>query len=465
LDDAPLTRAHWRIWFLSAMGVFLDAFDLFIMGVSLPLIEQDFGPSAWQLGLVAAASPLGAILGALVAGRLTDLIGRKLIYAIDLAMFVVFAALSSLAWDVTSLIAMRFLLGVGIGADYPISSTYVSEFMPARVRGRMIVGAFSFQAIGSLSGAAVGLIILLVYPEDNAWRLMLASGIIPALLVLFFRRDSPESARWCQAHGRTAEAAAVASQISGQQLTEAAPAEPQLPYSALFSRRFLRRTLLAVIPWFLMDISLYGVGLFTPTILRALNFADKDPTEAVSFITRDIRSVEGAVALDVFLVLGFVLAIWTIERWGRLTLQMLGFMGMTAGLLLVGMGASLPGSHEENIPLIFLGFALFNVMVNWGPNPTTFTLPVELFPTSLRATAHGLAAAAGKVGAAAGIFLLPVLKDAWGLGPLMFAVAGTSFVGFLITWLLGSGLETSGRSLDETEEQPVVAGDPVVAVA
>lgn len=449
LDGARLTGTHWKLWFLSAMGVFLDAFDLFILSVALPLIERDFSADSWQLGLIGAAAPLGAVVGAAVVGHLTDRVGRKAIYFFDLMSFVVFAVLSALAWSLPALIAFRFLLGIGIGADYPISSTYISEFMPARVRGRMLVSAFSFQALGSLAGAAVGLLILLIYPEPEAWRWMLATGVIPALIVIALRSTSPESPRWQQAHGKSVEAAATVSRLVGRPVEATTPAGRPLPWRALFSRPFIRLTILATLPWFLMDVSLYGVGLFTPTILNVLGFTDMSPTQAVSWVTTDIRSTEGAVFLDVFLVIGFVLAIWLIDQWGRIRLQMMGLMGMTAGLVMVATAAGLPGSNEEHIELVLLGYAVFNVMVNWGPNPTTFTLPAELFPTSLRASGQGLAAGAGKVGAAVGIFFLPVLVSHWGLSRTMAAVAVTSTLGFVVTWVFG--VETAGRSLEELE--------------
>jgi MFS family permease len=163
LDSAPIGATRWKVWFLSAMGVFLDGFDLFIMAVALPVIAQDLAPDAWMLGLIGAAAPLGAVIGAAGAGRLTDRFGRKLLYVIDLGSFILFAALSAVSWDNASLFVFRFLLGVGIGADYPISSSYVTEFMPARIRGRML-------AIGSLVGAGVGLLILIVHPQPDAWR-------------------------------------------------------------------------------------------------------------------------------------------------------------------------------------------------------------------------------------------------------------------------------------------------------
>jgi len=442
LDSAPLGATRWKVWFLSAMGVFLDGFDLFILAVALPVIQQDLKPDAWMLGLIGAAAPLGAVVGAAGAGHLTDRLGRKLLYVIDLAIFIAFAGLSALAWSDWSLFVFRFLLGVGIGADYPISSSYVSEFMPARIRGRMLVSSFSFQALGSLVGAAIGLLILLVHPEPNAWRWMLAAGIIPAVLVAVLRSNLPESPRWCAAHGRTSEAAAISRAVSGHDVAVDATPEQRLPYKALFGPSFIRRTTLATVPWFLMDIGLYTIGFFTPTILAAMAFTGQG-----DWVSRDVASTEGAVFLDVFLVVGFVLAIWLVDKWGRIRLQMLGFAGMTLGLLALVIAGGLPGGTQQHVPLVFFGFALFNLAVNAGPNATTFLLPAELFPTSLRASGHGLAAASGKVGAAVGLFVLPVLKDSLGLSPTLAIVAGACFLGLLVTYRCQT--ETTGRSLED----------------
>jgi MFS family permease len=462
LDQAKMTALHWRVWLLASMGVFLDAFDLFIIGVAMPLLAREFGASAAETGLIAAASPLGAIFGAAIAGHIADRIGRKLVFAVDLGMFVVFALLSAFAPNVGILILFRFLLGVAVGADYPISSSYVAEFMPARVRGRMMVGALSFQAIGAVAGAAIGLALLVSgVAGDGVWRWMLAAGVIPALIVLILRHGSPESPRWAQEHGMGDEAAEVTRRLTGgQELAVEAASGPALPASALFSPRFIRRTVLALVPWFLMDVALYGIGLFTPTILRIIDLGGESPAGIQPWLAKDIRSTEGALALDLFLVVGFVIAILAIDRWGRLALQKVGFLGMAAGLLIVAAGA-VGGEGNENVVLILGGFAIFNVLVNAGPNSTTWTLPTELFPTSLRGSASGLAAASGKLGAAVGIFLLPVLGEAWGLAPVMIAVAAISILGFLITAVFGAGLETSGQALEGAGERQEVGGIPV----
>src|SRR5260370_4888966 len=153
-----------------------------------------------------------------------------------------------------------------------------------------------------------------------------------------------------------------------------------------------------------MDVPLYGVGMFTPSILAALSLVGRG-----SFLSMDIASSEGTALLDLFLLAGFALNIWLVERWGRIRLQALGFMGMAIGLLLLSLSALQSGEHMR-LALVLCGFAIFNLTVHAGPNPTTYLLPAELFPTELRASGHGLAAAARKLRAVGGIFFLPLLK-------------------------------------------------------
>ncbi|SMC03406.1 Predicted arabinose efflux permease, MFS family [Sulfobacillus thermosulfidooxidans DSM 9293] len=445
LDHAKLKGVHWKVWFLSAMGVFLDGFDLFIIGVALPLIAHQMHVTKTGIGLIGAAAPLGAMIGAFTLGRFTDKLGRKAMYLFDLLFFVVFAGLSALSWNPTSLLVFRFLLGIGIGADYPISSTYVSELMPKKIRGRMLSGAFSFQALGALFGAAVGLSILMLNPAPDAWRIMLAIGVVPAVAVMILRTSVPESPRWKMEHGDAEGARALAEEITGQSITTEKTHSRKMVYKDLFRGRYLTRTILVTVPWFLMDIGLYGIGIFTPTILSVMAFAGHG-----NFIHKDILSTQGAIFLDVFLVIGFALSILLIEKLGRIRLQLLGFAGMGIAMTLLAFVGVPKGATGSLTTVIFIAFALFNLAVNTGPNATTWILPTEVFPTSLRASGHGLAAASGKFGAAVGIFLLPVIEQAWGLGLTLGMIAAASFLGFLVTWAFG--FETAGKSLEEAGE-------------
>ncbi|MCF6807573.1 MFS transporter [Thiotrichales bacterium 19S9-12] len=461
LDNTKLSRHHLKIWFLSAMGVFMDGFDLFIIAVALPLIQQQWQIGAAEAGLIAAAAPVGAILGAGVFGRFTDKMGRRTMLILSVMFFVVFTSLSAFAWGPISLMVFRFLLGIGIGADYPTGSTYVSETMPSHLRGKMMVASFSFQAIGALIGAALGLVILQNDPTLDAWRWMLGAGVIPAILVLWLRMSLPESPRWLMAKGKTEKAKKIAAELTGNIDIDINQIDEPIKtsYKDLFKKKLIRQTTLASIPWFLMDISLYGVGLFTPVIL-----AQMIATEGSDFISKGIAAAEGSIYTYLFFVIGCVVCFFLIERWGRLRLQKIGFIGMTIGLCVLGISTyvsdqttlmiSLNGYDlvigNLQLILLFSGFIFFYFMINMGPNPTTYLLASEVFPTNVRATGHGFASCMGKVGAAVGIFFLPIMKDSLGLGTTMFIIAASAFLGFLFT--LWFGIDTRG-SLDHKEKK------------
>jgi len=444
LDDAKLSTAHWRVWFLSAMGIFLDGFDLFIIAAALPFIKQAYTLTPSTVGLIGAAAPIGCVVGAAFFGRMTDKLGRKTMLLIDLMFFVVFAGFSALSWSPLSLIFFRFLLGIGIGADYPVSSTYITENMPKRLRGKMLVSGFGFQALGMLAGVGLGLLIVLFYPHTNVWRYMLGIAVIPAIIILWARMRLPESPRWLISKGQHEKASKVAATITGVKV-KVDPSAHQVSSSFLdlFSTRHIKTTALTAIAWFLMDIALYGVALFTPIILASMAFSSKH-----GFISQQVSSLEGTAFIDIFYVVGIICAIFLVEKLGRIKLQSIGFVGMALGLFVLA-ASPLVQDHALHLFLAFGGFIVLAFMVNVGPNPTTFLLPAEMFPTHLRATGHGFASACGKVGAVIGIFFLPILKAEIGIPATLIMMGIACLLGFAITAALG--YETRGRSLDELE--------------
>jgi MFS family permease len=436
-----MTRLHWRVWLLSASGILLDGFDFFIIGVATPLIAKDLGASPTEIGLISSAAVVGAIFGAFGLGRLTDRIGRKLAFRLDLGLFVVFALLSGLAWSIPVLIAFRFILGVGVGADYPISASYVSEIAPARLRVRLLVGAFAFQAVGQVLGALVGLLILVTTQSESSWRWMLAFGAVPALLIVILRRGVPESPRWLAAQGQHEEAALVVGSFIGHPVDVTvmeATETPSMSYRDLFRSGLRRLTVLSTVPWFLMDIATYGVGVFTPTILAALAIKGDG-----TFLSDDIASTEGAVVIDLFLIVGFILALVFITRFRHTNMQIAGFIAMAVGLVTLSVSTGLPGGGDEHLVLVFGGFIVFNVFMNAGPNSTTFLLPAEIFPTHVRASGHGLGAAAGKFGAAVGVFLFPILQDDLGLPVLLVIIAVGCVLAAVVTAVARVGVSAA----------------------
>jgi MFS family permease len=440
LDESELTRLHIRVWLLAAMGIMLDGFDFFIVGVAIPLIKLDFQPtpSAFEIGLVSSAAVIGAIFGAVIIGRLGDRVGRSLVFKVDLAIFVAFALLSALAPGVWWLIVFRFFLGVGVGADYPIAASYVTEIAPRRHRSRLLVGAFAFQAVGQLLGVLVGLAVLQFDPNPSAWRPMLAFGVVPALIIVFLRRGVPESPKWLAGVGRAEEAAEVCSAFCGRPVTAAdmavaAGADGRSAYRELFGRSGRRRTVLTTVPWFLMDIATYGIGVFTPTIIAAIGISATVSASVTPQIADDIVSTKGAFVVDLFLAAGFGVALLIINRVGHITMQAVGFAMMTVGLALLALTASLSGGGNSNLPLVFLGFAVFNLFMNAGPNAITFILPAEVLPTRIRSTGHGLAAACGKAGAAFGSFAFDIVESNRGLPTTLLLIAGGCAIAGMVT--------------------------------
>ncbi|PKY11158.1 MFS transporter, partial [Acidithiobacillus marinus] len=393
-----------------------------------------------------AATLAGAALGGLIGGRIADRFGRKVLYLIDVATFFIAAIVSGFAWDVTSLIVLRFVLGIGVGMDYPLSSSYIAEFMPKMQRGSGLSWAFTLWMIGAAVSAVVGLLLLQTGPE--AWRWMFVSGALPALAVLWLRRNLPETPRWYIAHNRPEDALRVLRQISpevDEATLHAAMADqqkderPLRAWATLFQSSWLRRTLLILLPWMMMDISGYGLIIYLPTLLGS--FGVHSHTAALIW----------NIIFDLVALGGIALLALTTRRLGRLLPQNIGFALDVLFLGTLGLVALFTAP-----PLWLLAIALFGYTFanNFGPGSTTWFLPVELFPTDLRASAHGLATACSRVAAATSVFLLPSVHAAVGDGWLMLILASTALLGLIVTLLLGKNMEPGNRSLEEISTSP-----------
>src|SRR5256886_15041302 len=416
----------------------------------MPLIIAVFHLTPDVVGLIGASLVLGAVFGAGLGGLMADHFGRKPLMLADMIIICAGAAASALAKGPAMLFIGQLLVGVGIGIDFPVSSSYVSEVLPKRNRARLMVATIACQALGMLVAAAITLVLLKTVESLQNWRLFLASEGVIAFLFFLLRLSAPDSPNWLMARGRFAQAARafirimpeqreavlqLTSNIGNQSLASSIARVRTSGISILFSRDYRARAMLVAIPWFLMDIATYGVGLFTPIILSAIDVSGKGG----GVIAQDFADARGSAAIDLFRLLGFLLGIWAVPRFGRIRMQAIGFAGMACGMILLVIAVYLSNSPggAGRIPLVFTGFILFNLLMNAGPNSTTFTLASILFPTQLRATASGFAASVAKIGATFGVFVLPILKGKFGVPAVLGMVVAVSVLGLVVTLVFG----------------------------
>ncbi len=443
LDSAPTSRFHMRAVFMSGMGFFTDAYDLFIIGTALVLIKGEWHLSSPEVSLVGSATLLAAFFGALVFGRIADLLGRKRVYAIVAAVMIVGALSSALATGIVWLVASRFVLGFGIGGDYPVSAVLMSEYSNRDDRGRLVGLVFSMQALGLVVGPVVGLTLVASgMSHDIAWRIMLALGAVPAAAVVYMRTKMPESPRFeAKVKGDEARAAAQLALFSDGVIEEGSAAGPPrrpadvVPYGL---RQFLsdRRMLLTLLgtagTWFLLDYAYYGNTISTPLIMK-----DVAPHASLA------AGLAWTLAIFVvFAVPGYVLAFSFMDRIGHRRLQVLGFAAMAVAF---GVLALVPGITTTVVPFLIV-YGISYLFTEFGPNTTTFVLPSEVYPVSVRTTGHGISAGVGKLGAFAGVFLFPVIQAAFGLRGSLAVAALAAVLGLCLTFVLP---EPAGRSLEE----------------
>jgi putative MFS transporter len=463
LPSAPMTGMQWLIWSLAAAGKFFEGFVVFMTGVALPLLSSEFNIGAAEHGVIGAASLFGILVGAVGLGGLSDRFGRKPMFVAEMIIFVVFLVALCFCTNYIELVICLLGLGLSLGCDYPTAHMIISESIPSTSRGKLVLGAFAFQAVGALGGTAVGYLVLSTLPEVSAWRWMYASAIIPALLVTIGRFYIVESANWLSSRGDMDRATVAAKKLlvrKPQYPTEiklvardaqaAASMQSKQTYASLFNSVNRRATILASVPWFLQDLGTYGIGIFTPTILAAAVGANSDHARSVTdLIANDITAAKGAALITTLLIVGIIFAVMLADVVGRIRLQVLGFIGCAAGLFLASLSANFTGGTQTL--LIFAGFMLFNFMTNLGPNAQTYLLAGEVFPTAIRGKGAGFAAAFAKIGAVATAFLFPILLEGIGTQALLYGLIATSILGAVVTWMYR--IETTGVNLDSLEQQ------------
>lgn len=453
MDESKITRLHWKIMFISGMGFFTDAYDLFIIGVVMAILKEEWHPSAVAIGLVTSTALLASAFGAVAFGRVADMIGRKRIYGYEVLVLAIGAIASAFAPDIWWLIGFRIILGIGIGGDYPVSSTIMSEYAGKAHRGMMVSLVFAMQAAGLIVGPVLAAILLgSGLSHDLTWRLLLAFGAVPALAVFYMRRRMAETPRFLLAAGHHDEFDRTTGHVLGElegkragRLADAVLATRGSLWEG-FGMLVRRRDLLirltgASLAWFLMDFAYYGNTVSSPMVLNAIT-----PNKGLLWHTLLQLAVFAIAALP-----GYLVAAAMMDRMGRKSIQVVGFLMMA---LTFAAMALIPGVEKLVVPfLLIYGISYF--FTEFGPNATTFVYPAELFPARARTTGHGIASAVGKLGAFVGVFLFPILMNWHGLLAAESMAAFVSVLGLIVTVTMLP--ETKGRSLEELSEEEFAA--------
>ncbi|HEX3922478.1 MAG TPA: MFS transporter [Streptosporangiaceae bacterium] len=444
LDEAKTSRFQLKIMFVSGMGFFTDAYDLFVIGIVVVLLKPEWHLSTGQVSWLNSATLLASAFGAVLFGRIADILGRKRIYGYEVLILAIGALASAFAPNYTFLLICRVILGIGIGGDYPVSATIMSEYSGKKSRGRMVGLVFAMQGAGLIVGPLVASILLASGLSNGVtWRILLGLGAIPGLAVFYLRRQIHETPRFAMAGGAADEAEAAIGAATGAAAAPRSAAESKArhPQTALGGFMILarsRRMLLWLVGtagcWALLDFCYYGNTISTPEILALLN-----PHASLLHNT--------LVQLGIFVVFavpGYIVAILLLDKTGRRSIQVLGFGMMALMFLLLGL---IPTATTVAAQFIVL-YGISYFFTEFGPNTTTFIYPAEIFPVEVRTTGHGISAGAGKLGAFAGAFLFPdMLASSLGIRGAEIVAGVVAAAGMLLTIALLP--EPRGKSLEE----------------
>jgi putative MFS transporter len=435
LDRLPFTRRHLKVLTGSGLGWALDAMDVGLISFVIAALAAQWSLQPHETAWIASAGFVGMAIGASVGGLLADRFGRRHVFALTLLVYGLATGASALVGGLVALLILRVIVGLGLGAELPVASTYVSELAPARMRGRLIVILEAFWAVGWTAAALIG--FLVIPASDAGWRWAFALGAIPAAYALFVRWGLPESARWLDRRGRHADADRV---VRSFELSAGVPAAPATTgpattpapaattvgarLAALWSPEFRVRTACLWLVWFCVNFSYYGAFIWIPSILVSQGYDL-------------VRSFGFTLIITLAQLPGYAAAAWLIEVWGRRITLSVFLVGSAVSAVLFGTAGTEGGVIAAGMALSF-----FNLGA-WG---ALYAVSPEMYPTSLRATGSGWAAGAGRIASIIAPLAVPPLL-ALGGAPTLFVVFAAFFlVAAVATWGL---VDRRGMALDD----------------
>jgi len=426
------------------MGFLADAYDLFVIDMVMSILHRlhPGGMGANDKSMVASATLVGAIIGQVSFGLLGDWIGRRWTFMATCVLIIMGAVLSGcVTWGgpvalVTQLALCRFCLGVGVGGEYPLAATIAAEGASFGSRGRLIAAIFSMQGWGMLLSCLFVLLFLQIgMPLEYIWRAVLILGAVPSFAVIFLRSKMEESRLFTEAQQQRVAA-------SGKE--ERPPLSVHFRQSCKYIQQFWRPMIGTTMTWLLLDVTFYGAGSFKHRISTTI----MGPAHGDTARDEVWHEAVFATICCCFAIPGYLLSVAFIDKIGRYNLQLWGFLAMAANFFLVGYLSGIDLSRSWQWTLV-LCFGLTFLFSNFGPNATTFVLPVEVYPTLIRATCHGISAAAGKIGAVIGVAAFSPCEAAFGLPTVLAGCGLVALSGAVFTFYFTSDKVVDLRVLDE----------------
>ena len=411
LDRLPVTGKHKKLLIGSGIGWALDAMDVGLISFIMAALAVHWGITPTESSWLASIGFIGMAIGATFGGLLADKFGRRHVFTLTLLVYGLATGASALATGLVMLLVLRFLIGLGLGAELPVASTLISEFSPVKIRGRMVVLLEAFWAVGWILAAVIGTFV--VGAHDSGWRWALALGMVPAFYALYVRLHLPESVRFLESHGRHEEAEEIVASFEAAVPADAeladAPSTPTFAEDDVTSRSIwspsLRgRTAALWTVWFCVNLSYYGAFVWIPSLLVADGFSL-------------VKSFSFTLIITLAQLPGYAMAAWLIEVWGRRVTLAAFLMGSACAAGLYGF------AHTEWLILVAGCLLSFFNLGAWG---ALYAVGPELYPTHLRGTGTGAAAGFGRLASIIAPLLVPLILAGAGSGWL-FALFAAAF--------------------------------------
>ncbi|MFE9607535.1 MFS transporter [Streptomyces sp. NPDC006012] len=408
----PGTRRFLRrLTIATGGGMFIDGFVFASVASALAgtAMARDIGVTSTWNSLISSSTLIGTFFGGLCLGYVTDRLGRRPMFTIDLSVFLGCAVLMFFVTSAWQVFVLGLVMGLAVGADYSIGSPLLAEFAPTKKRGNYLGILEILWNVGYVVAYLIGYLVNTNWP--GAWHYTLAASAVPAVFCLLIRHGLPESPRWLISKGRHQEAAAIVEQDLGVSMdTEDWRAEQaeETRYRELFSPDYLRRTVFTCVFWICIVLPYFALTFFQPTVLRAIGLGG--------------NALVGALIGTVVALLGAATGWFLVDRVGRRAILIWPMFGCALALFLVALDSFLPVWLAT---VCFFGYLLSYGIMSILPG----IYPDELFPTSIRTSGVGLSSAASRIGAALGTFLLPISLDHLGLSWSMVFMGVVSLIG------------------------------------